>query len=128
MQTRRLRAPCFLRGNKVRYGMASPNCGHLDQQIMRTLQLWIDHHQILQRQRVVDDADIAQRWSIEGRGIAYKSELDTENAISANHLVRLFPGWRGEHIPLNAILPSSRFVPARSRALVKHLQENFAAR
>jgi hypothetical protein len=74
MQTRRLQAPCFLRGNKVRYGMASPNCGHLDQQIMRTLQLWIDHHQILQRQRVVDDADIAQRWAIEGRGTTIAAE------------------------------------------------------
>jgi len=78
--------------------------------------------------RIVDDAGITQRWAIEGRGIAYKSELDTENALSANELVRLFPGWRGEHIPLNAILPSNRFIPARSRALVKYLQESFSAR
>lgn len=76
--------------------------------------------------RVVDDAGITQRWAIEGRGVAYKSELDTRDALAARELVRLFPGWRGEHIPFNAILPSNRFIPARCRALVKHLQDRFA--
>ncbi|WP_417068526.1 hypothetical protein [Niveibacterium terrae] len=41
--------------------------------------------------------------------------------------MRLFPAWRGESVPLNAILPSNRFIPARARALVKHLQQSFAA-
>lgn len=77
--------------------------------------------------RTADDAGIVQRWAIEGRGIAYKSELDTAEALASGALVRLFPAWRGEHIPLNAILPSNRFIPTRARALVKHLQQSFAA-
>lgn len=76
--------------------------------------------------RTVNGAGIAQRWAIEGRGIAYKSELDAAEALASGELVRLFPAWRGEHIPLNAILPSNRFIPARVRALVTHLQECFA--
>ena len=78
--------------------------------------------------RIVDDAGITQRWAIEGRGIAYKSALDTADAVAAGQLVRLFPEWRGESVPFNAILPSNRFIPARSRALVKHLQMRFAER
>jgi len=35
--------------------------------------------------------------------------------------VKLLPGWAGEPYPLNAILPSNRFVPARARALVDFL-------
>ena len=102
----------------------------------RRLQLWRFWPQVgsgsalevrVTGRRTVDDAGIAQRWAIEGRGIAYKSELDTAEALASGQLVRLFPDWRGEHIPLNAILPSNRFVPARVRALVTHLQEGFAA-
>ncbi|WP_417068527.1 LysR substrate-binding domain-containing protein [Niveibacterium terrae] len=77
--------------------------------------------------RTADDGGIVQRWAIEGRGIAYKSELDTAEALASGALVRLFPAWRGESVPLNAILPSNRFIPARARALVKHLQQSFAA-
>lgn len=77
--------------------------------------------------RTVDDAGIAQHWAIEGRGVAYKSALDTAEAVASGDLVRLFPGWRGEHIPLNAILPSNRFIPARVRALIRHLQQGFAS-
>ena len=76
--------------------------------------------------RTADDGGIVQRWAIEGRGIAYKSELDTVEALASGALVRLFPTWRGESVPLNAILPSNRFIPARVRALVKHLQQGFA--
>jgi DNA-binding transcriptional LysR family regulator len=77
--------------------------------------------------RTADDGGIVQRWAIEGRGIAYKSELDTAEVLASGALVRLFPAWRGESVPLNAILPSNRFIPARTRALVKHLQQSFAA-
>lgn len=76
--------------------------------------------------RTADDGGIVQRWAIEGRGIAYKSELDTAEALACGALVRLFPSWRGERVPLNAILPSNRFIPARVSALVRHLQQEFA--
>jgi DNA-binding transcriptional LysR family regulator len=76
--------------------------------------------------RVVDDAEITQRWAIEGRGIAYKSEIDVFDAIASGQLVRLFPNWLGDISPLHAVLPSNRYQPARVRALVMHLKTEFA--
>lgn len=75
--------------------------------------------------RTADGGGLVLRWAIEGRGIAYKSELDVSEAVASGRLVRLFPDWRGEPLPLNAVLPSNRFIPARARAFVKHLQDSF---
>ena len=75
--------------------------------------------------RTTDDAELTQRWAIEGRGIAYKSELDIDAAVSRGELVRVLADWLGEATPLNAMLPSNRFVPARVKALVAHLQAGF---
>jgi DNA-binding transcriptional LysR family regulator len=72
--------------------------------------------------RTVDDADIAHHWALAGHGIIYKSELDVKETLASKKLVRLFEGFEGEAIPLNAVLPSNRFVPARVRALVGFLQ------
>src|SRR4029453_18717225 len=68
--------------------------------------------------RSVDDASIARQWALDGVGLVYKSELDLVDDLRAGTLVRLLPQWKGEHFPLNAVLPNNRFVPARVRALV----------
>jgi DNA-binding transcriptional LysR family regulator len=75
--------------------------------------------------RTADDADIAHTWALQGRGIIYKSEVDLQTTLASGALVRLFAGWEGESIPLNAVLPSNRFVPARVRALVEFLKGKF---
>lgn len=77
--------------------------------------------------RVTDDAAIAHQWAVSGAGLVYKSELDLVHDLEAGRLVRLLPGWRGERYPLNAVLPSNRFVTARVRALVDFLADKFAA-
>ncbi|WP_437321965.1 LysR family transcriptional regulator [Sorangium sp. So ce385] len=71
--------------------------------------------------RDADDAAIAHQWALAGAGLLYKSELDLVHDLREGRLVRLLPGWQGEPYPLNAILPSHRFVPARVRALVDFL-------
>lgn len=76
--------------------------------------------------RGADDAAVAHQWALAGAGLVYKSELDLVHDIASGALVRLLPGWDGEHYPLNAILPSNRFVPRRVRALVDFLAEKFA--
>jgi DNA-binding transcriptional LysR family regulator len=75
--------------------------------------------------RTADDADIAHTWALQGRGIIYKSEVDLTGTLASGALVKLFDGWQGESIPLNAVLPSNRFVPARVRALVEFLKSKF---
>lgn len=77
--------------------------------------------------RSADDADIAQQWCVDGFGILFKSSLDVHADMRAGRLVQLFPHYIGGDYPLNAVLPSSRFMPERVRALVKFLQGKFAA-
>lgn len=77
--------------------------------------------------RDTDDAAIAHQWAAAGAGLLYKSELDLIHDLSTGALVRLLPQWEGEHYPLNAILPSNRFIPARVRVLVDFLAERFAS-
>lgn len=75
--------------------------------------------------RVADDAALAHQWALAGVGITYKSELDLVHDLAKGTLVRLLPQWSGERYPLNAILPSNRFIPARVRALVDFLSGKF---
>jgi DNA-binding transcriptional LysR family regulator len=75
--------------------------------------------------RTVDDADIAHHWALQGHGIIYKSELDLKDSLTTGQLVRLFEGFEGEDIPLNAVMPSNRFVPARVRGVVEFLRGRF---
>ncbi len=77
--------------------------------------------------RGADDASMAHQWALAGAGLVYKSELDLVHDLRSGALVRLLPGWQGERYPLNAILPSHRFVPARVRALIDFMAAKFAA-
>lgn len=74
-----------------------------------------------------DDAAIAHQWALAGTGIICKSELDLLDDLRAGRLVRVLPQWMGEHYPLNAVMPSGRFVPQRVRVLVDFLAGAFAA-
>lgn len=75
--------------------------------------------------RHADDADIAQQWCLDGHGILYKSHIEMQGDLLAGRLVALFPDFQHGKTPLNAVLPSNRFVPQRVRALVAHLQQQF---
>lgn len=78
--------------------------------------------------RSVDDGEITHRWALEGRGIAYKSELDIRASLASGALVRLFPDHLGDPFPLHALMPSQRFMPQRVRALVDFLSERLGER
>lgn len=77
--------------------------------------------------RQCDDGEIARRWAVAGYGVVSKAELDVLTDLESESLVRLFPEFVGEVIPLHAVLPSNRFIPARVRALVEHLAACCAA-
>lgn len=87
--------------------------------------LWTDVR--IAGDRAVDDASIAHQWALAGVGLVYKSELDVVHDLRTGALVRLLPRWKGEHYPLNAVLPNNRFVPARVRAFVDYLAARFAS-
>lgn len=71
--------------------------------------------------RSSDDAAIVHQWALAGHGLCFKSRLDLVHDLASGALVRLLPEWQGPDYPLNAVLPSRRFVPARVQALVEHL-------
>ena len=77
--------------------------------------------------RQCDDGEIAKRWAVAGEGVVSKAELDVHAELRSGALVRLLPGYVGEEVPLHAVLPSNRFIPARVRALVEHLAQRCAA-
>jgi DNA-binding transcriptional LysR family regulator len=73
--------------------------------------------------RSVDDASLARQWAIAGAGILFKTAIEQQQDLESGALVRLLPEWQTEPYPLNAVLPSGRFVPHRVRAFVDFLAQ-----
>jgi DNA-binding transcriptional LysR family regulator len=71
--------------------------------------------------RSVDDASLARQWAIAGAGILFKTALEQKRDLESGALVQLLPEWQAEPYPLNAVLPSGRFVPNRVRMFVDFL-------
>lgn len=71
--------------------------------------------------RRADDGELVRRWAVEGHGIAYKARLDVRQDLLDGRLVALLPQWHGERFPLQAVLPTGRYVPRRVRALLEEL-------
>ncbi len=76
--------------------------------------------------RVVDDASLAREWAIAGAGIILQTALEQQRDLRAGTLVPLLADWQTDPYPLHALLPSARFVPSRTRALVDFLADRFA--
>jgi len=73
-----------------------------------------------------DDAEIARRWAVEGRGIAYKSWLDVHDDVRAGRLQVLLPEQRGEAAPLSLVCPHRRQFSQAVRYLHAHLREQIS--
>jgi DNA-binding transcriptional LysR family regulator len=76
--------------------------------------------------RSVDDASLARQWALAGAGILLKSPIEQRHEMAKGELVHLLADWRTEEYPLQALLPSGRFVPRRVKALVNFLAAKFA--
>lgn len=81
----------------------------------------------VQGNRRADDGALVRQWALAGHGIALKAELDVREDLRAGRLVELLPAWRGEPLPLHAILPDNRHVTLRVRRLLDELVAGFAA-
>lgn len=73
------------------------------------------------------DSLLVRQWAVRGDGVAYKASIDVAADIRAGRLVRLLSDYEGEAVPISAVMPSGRYVPARVRAMVDHLAGRFAA-
>ena len=72
------------------------------------------------------DSLLVRQWALRGDGVAYKADVDVADDLRAGRLVRLLVDYEGEAVPINAVMPSGRFVPTRVRAMVDHLAKRFA--
>jgi DNA-binding transcriptional LysR family regulator len=75
--------------------------------------------------RSVDDASLAREWALASFGILLKTEIEQRRDIESGALVRLLADWQTEPYPLNALLPSGRFMPGRVRAFIDFLSDKF---
>jgi len=73
-----------------------------------------------------DDAEIARRWAVESRGIAYKSWLDVHDDVIAGRLQVLLPEQPGESAPLNLVCPHRRQFSPAVRYLHAYLRERIS--
>lgn len=72
------------------------------------------------------DGAMVRVWALAGAGIAYKARVDVEADIRAGRLVQLLPDLSGESVPVNAILASRSYMPARVRSMLRFLGERFS--
>lgn len=77
--------------------------------------------------RSVDDASLARQWAIAGAGVLLKTAIEQQQDLESGALVRLLPEWQTEPYPLNAVLPSGRFVPKRVQVFVDFLAQKLAS-
>ncbi len=74
-----------------------------------------------------NDGDVARQWCEAGLGLVLRSEWDAAPAVAAGRLVRLLPDWSFEQAAVLALVPNRNRATARVAALIRFLQEGFAA-
>lgn len=74
------------------------------------------------------DGHMARIWALEGVGIAFKSLFDVIEDLEEGRLIHVLPVWRGAPMPIHAVFPSRRFLPARVRAVDAAITAAFDAR
>jgi DNA-binding transcriptional LysR family regulator len=83
------------------------------------------HNVLVSGDRAADDGALVRKWALQGHGIAYKVHLDIIQDLATGRLIDLFPDLQCELIPLYAVYPSKQYQPARIKALLTFLQDEF---
>lgn len=58
----------------------------------------------------------------QGLGITFVPDFHSARRLALGELVRVLPQWRGQ-LPIHAVYPSARLVPAKVRVFIDHLVE-----
>ncbi|TDR80211.1 LysR family transcriptional regulator [Paludibacterium purpuratum] len=69
----------------------------------------------------VNDMQLAIEMAVAGQGILYCPLRAAEAALADDRLRNPLPGWRGISLPVYALWPPQRTLPARVRVLLDHL-------
>lgn len=60
--------------------------------------------------RTCNDAEVARRWAVAGKGVVYKSSLDLEEDITSGRLVPMLTDYQGESADLYLVCPGREHV------------------
>jgi DNA-binding transcriptional LysR family regulator len=80
----------------------------------------------VQGRLVTDNGEQAHDWALAGLGLVRRSYWDVEPDLAAGRLVEVMDAWTSESAPIQAVFPSRRFLPARTRTLIDRLVAQFA--
>ncbi len=75
--------------------------------------------------RSTDDASLARQWAVAGVGVVSMTPIEQQADLKAGRLVRVLDDWEAAPYPLQALLPSGRFIPNRVRMFVDFLVAKF---
>jgi DNA-binding transcriptional LysR family regulator len=65
---------------------------------------------------------VIQQLLLDGAGIGALPERFAEADVRRNRLVRVLPDWCFPSIPAWAVMPTRRYLPAKTRAFLEHIQ------
>ena len=80
----------------------------------------------VQGRLVTDSGEQAHDWALAGLGLVRRSFWDVEPDLAAGRLVEVLGKWTSDSAPIQAVFPSRRFLPARTRLLIDRLVTQFA--
>jgi DNA-binding transcriptional LysR family regulator len=73
-----------------------------------------------------NDGDVVLGWALDGHGILLRSEWDAARYLASGRLQVVLPDYAPPPADLFAFYPSRQHMPARSRAFLDFLVEQFA--
>lgn len=65
---------------------------------------------------------VIQQLLLDGAGIGALPERFAERDVRRNRLVRVLPDWCFPSVPAWAVMPTRRYLPAKTRAFLEHIQ------
>lgn len=71
----------------------------------------------------LNSMDVIQQLLLDGAGIGALPDRYVEEDVRMKRLVRVLPQWCFPPVPAWAVMPMRRYLPAKTRALLAHLEE-----
>ena len=73
-----------------------------------------------------DNGEQVHAWALAGRGLQRRSIWDVADDLAAGRLVEVLAGYSSRAAPIHAVVPSRRFMPAKTRLFIDFLAAQFA--
>lgn len=71
----------------------------------------------------LNSPDMIQQLLLSGAGIGVLPNYSVTNAVRQQRLVRILPEWQLPAVPAWAVMPMRRYLPAKTRAFLTHLEQ-----